>query len=138
LRGSRPQNRVILYQVDDVHKMRVEFEYLEPRQGFNLEVLLTGGAKEDPWTTGVIIGMPLGFRKFSEGRQNIIHQIVAAVFTFFIILTAIIIPQTKLIDKSYAGPIAVALFICAGVVAFFAPWWLRVFTRRGIPRDLRT
>jgi hypothetical protein len=138
LKGTRPQNRVILYSVNDVHKIHVDFEYIEPRQGFNLEVLLTGEVKGDPWPTGVIIGMPLGFRKFSEGRQNIIYQLVQLVLLVVVIAAAIIIPQTKLVDKSYAGPIAIASVICMGLAMLSAPWWPRIFTRRGIPRDLRT
>jgi hypothetical protein len=107
LKYSRPQNRVILYLVkNELHKMRVDFEYLEPRQGFNLEVLLTGEVKGDPWPTGAIIGMPEGFRKFNEQVVSLMAQVL---FTFMMAITVI----TVIVLRQLTGTMLILRHISA-------------------------
>jgi hypothetical protein len=68
LKSSLPQSRVVLHAVNDT-KMHVPFQYLETRQEFNIELLMTGKITDEPKPTGIIIGMRGGFRKFNEAKR---------------------------------------------------------------------
>jgi hypothetical protein len=138
LKSSRPQNRVILVVVNDPQQMHVDFEYLEPRQGFNIELLVTGETTDDPVPTGIIIGMPREFVKFNEQKRR---QIASAITLLILIIVGIVfviltfLPSLKEINRSVVPGIwALSLILLTA----FNLLWPQGISRQRIPRDLRT
>jgi len=135
LKSTRPQNRVILIAVNDTQQMRVDFEYLEPRQGFNVELLVTGEITDDPAPTGTIIGMPRGFTKFNAQHSDNLGTFIVVVFSIpFLGVVVGILYVLNIVNEITVG-ILVTVWAWLSIVLInaFSKWW-----PRGIPRDLRT
>jgi hypothetical protein len=135
LKCSRPQNRVCIRSMTP-RKTHVDFEYLEPRQGFNLELLITGET-DDPIPTGTILRMPGGFKKFDEKNRRpivdmyILLSYIVVFIGFFVILKVLNIKEVNNVIT------LIPVFLMALITAFGILWPF-IFRRRGIPQDLRT
>jgi hypothetical protein len=102
-------------------------------------VLLTGEVKGDPWPMGVIIGMPEGFRKYSEQTRRMFGEIIFVSFWVIGIFLTLVVSYMNLISESQKN---ITLVIVQGLLLVFVVigmfWPRAIFGRRGIPSDLRT
>jgi hypothetical protein len=141
LKSSRPENGVALYAVDDAHKIRVDFQYFEPQQGFNLELLLTDAITDEPMPSGVILGMPGGFRKFDEKTRRRIASVIMwlgniVIFGGFILTLKVLNVNES--DRYFGLVIGIPAVLSTLLLGFGASWPQGIFRRQGIPPDLHT
>jgi hypothetical protein len=119
--------------------MHVDFEYLEPRQGFNVELLVTGEITDEPIPTGTIIGMPRGFRKFDAEKRRAIGCVFAIIGVIVILGGFVIIVKLFNVDPNANGlMILIPSLLISCITAFAAMWSQGISRGQGIPRDLRT
>jgi hypothetical protein len=116
-----------------------DFEYLEPRQGFNVELLVTGKTTDEPIPTGTIIGLPNGFRKFDVNNRRTIANIFIILSSIGVIGGSVVLKVFGFSDNTNTNGAVIWLpalfftFIVAGTL-----WPQGISRRQGIPSDLRT
>jgi hypothetical protein len=69
--------------------VQLDFEYLEPKQGINIELLLTGGGGL-PTLSGVILGMPRGFQRYVPEQTTNVFTITGYIMSLFGVLLTFI------------------------------------------------
>jgi hypothetical protein len=63
LKSSQPTSQFKFLVAKNIRDIQLDFEYLEPKQGVNIELLMTGDG-EQPTLSGVVLGMPSGFQHY--------------------------------------------------------------------------
>ncbi len=83
LKYSLEENRFLISQnFQNENQVYVNFHYLEPRQGLNIELLYTGEITI-PNLRGTIIGMPQGFRLFIPKKLESAEGWMGMFFYYF-------------------------------------------------------
>jgi hypothetical protein len=136
LKSSPSQNHISFLALNDTQKIHLDFEYLEPRQGFNVELLLTGNGGQ-PTLSGVILGMPNGFQHYEPQHPDNILSLTAFSLMFLsgiIGLVGLLFFDLQHKSTWFNYLITGILFLSIGLLfaSFYRPG------RRGIPADLRT
>jgi hypothetical protein len=90
LKASSPANEVVVSHDGGANPVKVDFLFLEPRQGFNVELLHTGReavARID----GVVMGIPKGIKKVGEPQERrpfwlnlVVNAMPAGLVAFYI------------------------------------------------------
>ncbi len=150
LKTSLPQNDVVIKPpTESEDTIEIDFSYLEPRHGFNIEFLYSGEIYE-PAISGTIIGMPNGFRRFNPvAQQNLTGAIVSFFGFIFGIIPATVfylegrhfIDFIGISDQSPAVGAMFILFVGVGVIGGFLIGILisrSLFRRVGLPPELNT
>lgn len=136
LKASRPQNKIMLC-AERAPNVHIYFEYLEPKDGFNLELLMTGEKSDEPTVSGTIVGMPRGFKNFKPMNRSAMAFIgIFFVFVITFIGMSVFRDVINTLNSNFVAA-SVAAFLSLG--ALFAMIWAQGSVhRQGIPPHLRT
>jgi hypothetical protein len=123
----------------DSQSLTLGFVYLEPKDGCNVEIIITGDSTK-PNISGTVVGMPEGIRHFDElGRISVAGCLsTSGIIAFTIILVAFraqIVRITDIISVNILS-LLISFTLTAGItISLF--WAKGIFTGAKIPENLR-
>ena len=109
---SHPSNKTnIEIDLSDYEAVVMRFDYLEPKQGFNLEILYTGSI-ESVKMNGIIKGMPKGLQRSKDkegsGDVQFVHfSVVGAIAV--LVMTLVYVFQRTYINDIMSGSSSISL-----------------------------